>query len=357
MKIRNTVLVSVLVTFSVLGMSGTVFAATAVDLGTAGSFAVLGGSTITNTGPTIVNGDLGLSPGTSVTGFPPGIVNGAQHITDAVAAQAEADLVTAYNAASGQSTGVTMVSGDLGGQTLIPGLYKSASSLGLTGTLTLDAQGNPDAVFIFQLGSALTTASASRVTLVGGTQACNVFWQIGSSATLGTNSNFVGTIIALSSVTVNTGSSIEGRVLARNGAVTLDTSPINRPTCAAPAVIVTPTPPPVLPPAPTPPPVVVPVTVSTPALPPVGGQPLSVTPPAANPVVTMVVNPLPTLALAPPVTSLTPDFPNTGFPPEKGSTPWTTSVLAGILFGALISFAVAPRLRQGFGGQVKKRAI
>lgn len=341
MKNRNTFLVSVLVVYLVVGMSGVAFAATAVDLGTAGSFAVLGGSTITNTGPTIVNGDLGLSPGTSVTGFPPGSVNGAQHITDAVAAQAEADLVTAYDAASGQSTGVTMVSGDLGGQTLIAGLYKSASSLGLTGTLTLDAQGNPDSVFIFQLGSALTTASASKVNLVNGAQACNVFWQVGSSATLGTNSSFVGTIIAMSSVTVNTGSSIDGRVLARNGAVTLDTSPINRPTCAAPVVVVTPTPPPVPTPVPTPPPVVVPVLISTPA----PSQQLSVTPPAVTPVVTTAATPLPALTPVFTVTASTPGFPDTGFPPEKGSTPWTTSVLVGILFGALISFAVALKKR------------
>ncbi|MFA7309853.1 MAG: ice-binding family protein [Candidatus Paceibacterota bacterium] len=212
-----------------------------VDLGTAGSFAILAGSTVTNTGPTVINGDLGLSPGTSVTGFPPGIVNGTQQITNAAAAQAEADLGTAYNAASGQSVGTVSISGDLGGQTLTPGLYNSASSLGLTGTLTLDGQGNPNAVFIFQIGSALTTASGSRVNLVNGAQACNVVWQIGSSATLGTNSIFKGTILALTSATLTTGAAVEGRVLARNGAVTLDTSVVSKATCAV-AAAVTPTP-------------------------------------------------------------------------------------------------------------------
>ena len=344
MKIRNTVSASVLIVFLVLGMSGTAVAATAVDLGTAGSFAVLGGSTVTNTGNTIVNGDLGLSPGTSVTGFPPGTVNGAQHVTDAVATQAQADLVTAYNAASGQSSGVVTVSGDLGGQTLIAGLYKSASSLGLTGTLSLDAQGNPDAVFLIQIGSALTTASASNVNLVNGAQACNVFWQIGSSATLGTNSHFVGTIIALSSVTVNTGTSIEGRVLARNGAVTLDTSPITKPTCAAPAVIVTPTPPPTPTPtptptpAPTPAPAIVPVIISTPPFTPVPAAAI----PTVNPVVTTAATPLPTLALAP---SVTPGFPDTGFPSEGRSTPLNTAILVGIFAFVLASLAVVAKKR------------
>lgn len=220
-----------------LGSTGVAFAATAVDLGTAGSFGVLSGSTITNTGPTVINGDVGLSPGTSVTGFPPGIVNGSEHITDAVAAQAEADAATAYNAASGQSSGVITISGDIGGQVLTPGLYKSTSSVGLTGTVTLDGQGNPDSVFVFQIGSALTTASASRVALINGAQACNIFWQVGSSATLGTNSSFAGTILALSSITVTSGTTVSGRVLARNGAVTLDTSPITKPTCTAPTVL------------------------------------------------------------------------------------------------------------------------
>jgi hypothetical protein len=220
-------------------------------LGSANNFAVLGGSTITNTGSSVVNGDLGLAPGTSVTGFPPGTVNGTQHITDAVAAQAELDLATAYNAATAQTVSAT-VTGDLGGQTLVSGVYNSASSLGLTGALTLDGQGNPGAVFIFQTGSALTTASGSTVNLVNGAQACNIFWQVGTSATLGTNSNFSGSVLALTSVTATTGATISGRLLARNGAVTLDTNTVNKPTCAAAVVTPTPTPSPTQTPSPVP---------------------------------------------------------------------------------------------------------
>jgi len=203
-----------------------------VGLGTAGSFAVLAGSTATNTGPSVVNGDLGVSPGTAVTGFPPGTVNGTIHAADAVAAQAQADTTTAYDDAAGR-TPAASVSGDLGGSTLTPGVYKSSSSLGLTGDVTLDAQGDPSAVFIFQVGSALTTASGSGVVLVNGADACNVFWQIGSSATLGTNSSFKGTILALTSITLNTGAKLDGRTLARNGAVTLDDNTITRASCAS----------------------------------------------------------------------------------------------------------------------------
>ena len=224
-----------------LTFAGTAEAATRVPLGTAEPFAVLAGSTVTNTGPTVINGELGLSPGTSVTGFPPGTVNGSQHVTDATAAQAQTDLTTAYNNAAGQAPSGT-VSADLGGQRLTPGVYRSASSLGLTGALTLDAQGDANAVFIFQAGSTLTTASASSVNLVNGTQACNVFWQVGSSATLGTASSFRGSILALTSITVTTGATVDGRVLARNGAVTLDTNTITRSRCAGAPPTPTPTP-------------------------------------------------------------------------------------------------------------------
>jgi hypothetical protein len=221
-----------LVLAAALAFAGNARAATTVPLGTAEPFAVLAGSTVTNTGPSVVNGDLGLSPGTSVTGFPPGTVNGSQHVTDAVAGQAQIDLTTAYNNAAAQAPTGT-VSADLGGQRLTPGVYRSASSLGLTGALTLDAQGNANAVFIFQAGSTLTTASASNVNLVNGAQACNVFWQVGSSATLGTASSFRGSILALSSITVTTGATVDGRVLARNAAVTLDTNTITRSRCAS----------------------------------------------------------------------------------------------------------------------------
>ncbi|WP_328498077.1 ice-binding family protein [Streptomyces sp. NBC_00414] len=206
--------------------------ATPVPLGTAGSFAVLAGAEVTNTGPSQITGDLGVHPGTAITGFPPGIVLGTQHSADAVAAQAKSDLVAAYNDAAGQATDAALPP-DAGGLTLVPGVYTASSTLGLTGTLTLDAQGDPNAVWVFQVGSGLTTASASRVLLVNGASPCNVYWKVGSSATLGTDSTFVGTILALTSISVTTGASIDGRALARNGAVTLDTNVINRGTCTA----------------------------------------------------------------------------------------------------------------------------
>ncbi len=206
----------------------------AVLLGTADSFAVLGGSTITNTGPTVINGDLGLHPGTAVVGFPPGTVNGEQHVADAVALQAKTDLVTAYNDAAGRPNTGTLPP-DAGGQTLTAGVYRTGSvpSLGLTGNLTLDAQGNQSAVFIFQIASTLTTASASSVSLINGAQACNVYWQVGSSATLGTTTAFKGNILALTSISVNNGVNVEGRLLARNGALTLINDTVTRSQCAA----------------------------------------------------------------------------------------------------------------------------
>lgn len=203
-----------------------------VGLGTAASFAVLAGSTVTNTGPSTVSGDLGVSPGSAVTGFPPGAVTaGTIHASDALAAQAQNDLTTAYNDAAGRSPS-TSEAGDLTGQTLTAGVYKSTSSLNLTGTVTLDAQGDPNAVFIFQMASTLITGSGSDVALVNGAQACNVFWQVGSSATFGTNSTVNGTVLALTSITATTGANITGRLLARNGAVTLDTNTITRPECS-----------------------------------------------------------------------------------------------------------------------------
>lgn len=219
---------------------GTASATTSpINLATAAPFSVLGGSAVTNTGPSVLLGGLGVSPGTSITGFPPGNAVGAVHDNDAVAAQAQADLTIAYNDAASRPTSQSETGLDLGGQTLPDGVYTSTTSSQLTGTLTLDGQGNPDAVFIFQVGSTLTTASASTVALINGAQACHVFWQIGSSATLGTNSTFVGTIMALASISVTTGTVIDGRALARTGAVTLDSNVISSPNCAPPVTTTT----------------------------------------------------------------------------------------------------------------------
>jgi ice-binding like protein/exosortase sorting signal-containing protein len=209
-------------------------AATAPGLGQATSFGVLGASAVTNTGPTVITGDLGISPnnGSSVTGFPPGLVIGATHFADAVALGAQNDVTAAYNTLAGEACNTT-ISADLGGTTLVPGVYCSASSMGLTGTLTLDAQGDPNAVFIFQIGSTLTTASNSSVRVINGGQSCNVFWQIGSSATLGTDTVFVGNILALTSITLTTRTTVSGRALARTGAVTMDSNTVSVSVCGA----------------------------------------------------------------------------------------------------------------------------
>jgi ice-binding like protein len=210
-------------------------AATSPRLGTALNFTVLGGSTITNTGPTVVTGELGLHPGTALTGFPPGIVTGAKHLTDAAALQAKNDLVTAYNDAAHAPTTSNLTGENLGNKNLDPGVYRFSSSAQLTGTLTLSGRG----IFIFKIGSTLTTASNSVVRLTNGAQACQVFWQVGSSATLGTTTRFQGNLMALTSITLTTGANVPaGRVLARNGAVTLHTNDISRPagTCFAASV-------------------------------------------------------------------------------------------------------------------------
>jgi hypothetical protein len=215
----------------VLVVSSALAAQPPVGLGTAGSFAVLAGQTVTNTGPSTINGNLGVSPGAAVTGFPPGTVNGTIHEADAAAGQAQLDLTTAYNDAAGRTPFVS-VPADLTGLTLTPGVYKNASAMGLTGAMTLDAQGNPNAVFIFQAGSTLITGSGSTVNLINGAQPCNVFWQVGSSATLGTTSNFVGNILALSSISLNNGVTLSGSALARNGSVTLIDDTVTAAQCA-----------------------------------------------------------------------------------------------------------------------------
>lgn len=184
MKVFRTFSVASLATVLALSFSGlnSAQAATSVDLGTADNFAILGGSTVTNTGSSVITGDLGLSPGTSVTGFPPGTISGTEEIANAVAVQAKTDLTTAYDDAAGQ-TPVTTVPTELGGTTLTTGSYDSeAGTFGITGTLTLDAEGDTDAVFIFKTESTLITAGSSTIVLTNGAQACNVFWQVGSSA-------------------------------------------------------------------------------------------------------------------------------------------------------------------------------
>ncbi len=222
-------------------LSSSVYAAVAtVNLSGATNFAVLAGSTITNTGSSVINGDLGLSPGTSVTGFPPATLNGTQHVSNALAIQAKTDLTAAYNDAAGR-TPASSIGAELGGLTLTPGVYNSGT-FGLTGTLTLDAEGDANAVFIFKTSSTLVTAGASSVVLTGGAQACNVFWQVGSSATLGANSSLKGTVLASASITLTTGASVEGRLLAQSGAVTLDSNTVTRPSCTVAPIFVPPTP-------------------------------------------------------------------------------------------------------------------
>jgi len=203
----------------------TALAATDPGLGGAGNFAVLAGTTVTNTGPTWITGLLGVSPGTAVTGFPPGI-SGVKHKADAVALTAKTNLTAAYtNAAAQPCPGTNNFSGvNLGGKTLVPGVYCQTTAPSLTGTLTLKGSG----VYIFQIGSTLITASGARVHLIGGAQPCQIFWQVGSSATIATSTTFVGTIMALTSIAMQTGATLNGRALARNGAVTLDTNRINR---------------------------------------------------------------------------------------------------------------------------------
>ena len=206
-----------------------------VPMGTAATYSVLGGSTVTNTGSTVVHGSLGLWPGDHVTGFPPGLVvaPGTTDVTTAVAQQAQSDLTAAYDNAAGRPLPTTTAA-DLTNLVLPGGVYAGPSkgALGLTGPLVLDGQGDASSVFIFQTDSSLITASDSSVTLTNGAQECNVFWQVGSSATLGTHSVFVGNILALTSITVNTGVTVHGRTLARNGAVTMDGDVFTAPSCA-----------------------------------------------------------------------------------------------------------------------------
>ena len=232
---------SVLAAFA-LGVTGMVLAGTSahaaivptVPLATAADYAVLGGSTVTNTGNSVLNGSLGLSPGGSITGFPPGVVGppGTIDVNNGVAMQAQADLTAAYLNAAGRPITATTTS-DLANLHLQAGVYAGPdrSALSLSGPLVLDGAGDLSSVFIFQTNSELITGSGSTVTLVNGAQECNVFWQVGSSATLGTGSVFSGNIMALTSISLNDSVTVRGRALARNGAVTLINDTFTRPTC------------------------------------------------------------------------------------------------------------------------------
>lgn len=231
---------TVMVLAAVAGAPSAFAAQPTVGLGTTAPFAVLAGTDITNTGPSTISGDIGVDPGAAITGFPPGTVNsGTTHAADAVALQAQSDLTTAYTDAANRIPVTAEANPDLTGLTLAPGTY-SAGAMGLSGTVTLDGQGDPNAVFIFQAASTLITGSSSKVALIGGAQPCNVFWQVTSSATLGTNSTFVGTVMALTSATVQTGATVQGRILARNGGVTLDDNTITVPACTTAATPTTP---------------------------------------------------------------------------------------------------------------------
>ena len=264
-----------------------------VNLGTTASFAILAGTTITNTGPTTITGDVGLYPGSAFvdTGV---TLNGAPHISDAVATQAKTDLVTAYNDAAGRAV-TSNEPVELGGLTLGPGVYSSGGVLGITGTLTLDAEGDPNAVFIFQSTATLTTASGSVVRLINGARFCRVFWVVPSSATLATNSTFVGHIFALTDIHAQTGATVQGQLLARNGEVTLDTNTITNGICAN--VTPTPSPSPTTSPSPTP----------------------------------------------SPSTTLVPGLPTTGYPPGDGGSPWL--LVAGVFVAGVTLLFAAWRLR------------
>ncbi len=234
MNARKSLLACLTCLFILTCWSTSLFAQTAPTLGTAQSFGVLGASTVTNTGPTVINGDLGVSPGNAITGFPPGVATGTLHAGDAAAAQAQSDATTAYNFLAGQPCNTVLTGQDLGGLTLVPGVYCFASTAQLTGTLTLNGQGNAAAIFIFKVGSTLMTASTSAISLINGATACNVFFQVGSSATLGTGTQLSGSIFALASITLGTNSTVAGRAIALNGAVTLDSNTVTLPACAGP---------------------------------------------------------------------------------------------------------------------------
>jgi hypothetical protein len=230
--LATAVLLVVLASFLALTLArASGAAATGVPLGSASTFAILAGAGITNTGPTTVSGDIGTFATTSFTGSASVTQNGVNHAGDSVTQDAKNALVTAYNNAAAQGPTSPIVGLTLGGKTLTRGVYNSASTIDLTGTVTLNAEGDPDSIFVLQAGSALTTATSSSVILTNGARSCNVFWQIGSDATLGVGSSFVGTLLVKNSIVLDTGAVVDGRVLASVGSVTLDSNTISKPGC------------------------------------------------------------------------------------------------------------------------------
>jgi hypothetical protein len=317
----------VLLTFGLLCMAvPSVASASTVDLETAAPFAVLGGTTVTNTGPSVLNGDLGVAPGTALLGFGTAVVNGSSHNDDAVAVQAQNDLSTAYSTAASQPVApANVLTGqDLGGLTLTPGAYSFASTAQLTGTLTLDAQGDPNAQFVFEIGSTLTTASGSSVVLTNGGSPCNVYWQIGSSATLGSNSTFRGNLMADTSITLDTAATVQGRALASTGAVTLDDNTIDNSMCATSSTTPTPTPTPAPTPTPTPAPTPTPTPAPTPT-----PTPAPTPTPTPTPAPTPTPTPTPTPASpAPTATSTSTSTSTSGSTSKPTSTSGPTSTPA-----------------------------
>ena len=298
-----------------------------IGLGTAASFAVLAGSGITNTGTTTITGDIGTFPTPTETGVASMVLTGVDHAGDAVTQQAKTDLNTAYNIAAG-ATPPTAVATELGGTTLTPGIYNGAT-LQITGILTLDTVGDPNAVFVFQTASTLITASNSAVVVLNGARACNVYWQVGSSATLGTGSHLVGTVLASTSITATTAATVEGRLLALNGAVTLDTNTISNTGCAA------------APPATTTPTTVAPPTTVTPTTaPPTTVAP---TPTTVAPTPTTVA-PTPTTVAPAPVT-IVPTPTTAAGPPDTAVTTPTSGTVAAPAGGATALTSLVPRRR------------
>ena len=217
--------------FATLGLSVSAQAQSPVPLGAANPFAILAGTAVSNTGTTAVNGDLGVSPGSSVSGFPPDVVNGTIHAGDASAAQAQLGLAAAYANASGQPVSAT-IPAELGGTTLPPGVYESdTGAFDISGTLTLDGQGDGNTIFIFKTTTGLGAGAGSQINLIKSAQSCNVFWQVGGSATIGSRSAFRGNVLALADIASGSGASVDGRLLARNGTVTLDTDSIGAAHC------------------------------------------------------------------------------------------------------------------------------